>query len=186
MREGQTLREADTGQYTLALDVLDRGGDLLVIDRREGPEPAAANGGEAADRSPKPTSIREALELEDTDRAAARAAYEACLAADAASSRGAAQPRPTAAPRRPARGGRTGLSRRRTRARPCCRSISRVLLEDFERDRRGRRGVPPRRLPSTRDSPMRISIWRACYERGGHPKEALRHLLAYRRLMSEP
>ena len=34
VREGQSLRESDTGQYTLALDFIDQGGDLLMIDRR--------------------------------------------------------------------------------------------------------------------------------------------------------
>ena len=34
VREGRALRESDTGQYTLALEVIDKGGgDLAVIDR---------------------------------------------------------------------------------------------------------------------------------------------------------
>src|SRR5271156_4446788 len=70
VREGQALREGDTGQYTLELEVIDRGGDLLVIDKQ-------APGAVAADEA-----FEKGLELEDTDRAAARAAYEACLAAD--------------------------------------------------------------------------------------------------------
>src|SRR6202453_1600995 len=47
VREGQALREGDTGQYTLALEVIDRGGDLVVIDKRAG-------GGAAAGGSPAP------------------------------------------------------------------------------------------------------------------------------------
>ena len=91
VREGQALREGDTGQYTLDLEVVDRGGDLLVIDKRAAaaaamsPPSTAAAGGRAGAigvAAPADQAFDKGLELEDTDPAAARAAYEACLAAD--------------------------------------------------------------------------------------------------------
>src|SRR5580704_4974633 len=54
VREGQALREGDTGQYTLALEVIDRGGDLVVIER-----PVAARGKAAA----KPIDTATALDV---------------------------------------------------------------------------------------------------------------------------
>src|SRR5580658_11236387 len=44
VREGQSLRESDTGQYTLALEFIDQGGDLLMIDKRSSaPDSAGAD-----------------------------------------------------------------------------------------------------------------------------------------------
>src|SRR5580698_3608188 len=54
VREGQALRKGDTGQYTLALEVIDRGGDLVVIER-----PVAARGKAAA----KPIDTATALDV---------------------------------------------------------------------------------------------------------------------------
>src|SRR5580704_6833241 len=34
VREGQALRESETGQYALALEVIHKGGDILLIDKR--------------------------------------------------------------------------------------------------------------------------------------------------------
>lgn len=185
VREGHTLREGDTGQYTLALDVLERGGDLLVIDRREGPVPAAANGGEAADSQPQANEqFERALELEDTDRAAARAAYEACLAAD--------QHHLEA---RLNLGRLLHLDGRLEEAEQVYRGAHSgeavlsfnlgVLLEDYERPDEA--ATEYRRAlaldPGFADAHFNLA---RLLERGGHPKEALRHLLAYRRLMSEP
>ena len=60
-----------------------------------------------------------------------------------------------------------------------------VLLEDFERPDDA--ATEYRRAlaldPGFADAHFNLA---RLLERGGHPKEALRHLLAYRRLMSEP
>ena len=84
VREGQALRESGTGQYALALEVIDQGGNILLIDRR-GTE-ARASGApqiEASDGGAPEEHFEKALQLEETDAQAAQAAYEACLAANA-------------------------------------------------------------------------------------------------------
>ena len=68
VREGQSLRESDTGQYALALEVIDKGGDILVIDKRD----AAAPPNLSADEH-----FAKAFVLEESDVDAARAHYEA-------------------------------------------------------------------------------------------------------------
>src|ERR1700728_5317138 len=42
VREGRSLRESETGQYTLALEVIDQDGALLMIDRRSDARAEAA------------------------------------------------------------------------------------------------------------------------------------------------
>ncbi len=37
VREGRALRESDSGQYALALEFVEQGGDILMIDRRAAP-----------------------------------------------------------------------------------------------------------------------------------------------------
>src|ERR1700679_3653929 len=88
VREGQAFREGDTGQYTLALEVIDRGGDLVVIDKRAAVSAGVAGTPVRGGTDPAPPhdatadeAFEKALELEDTDPPAARAAYQACLAA---------------------------------------------------------------------------------------------------------
>jgi tetratricopeptide (TPR) repeat protein len=190
VREGQALREGDTGQYTLALEVIDRGGDLLVIDKRMD-ENAAARGTPAAHGAdPEPAhnatadeAFEKALDLEDTDPAAARAAYEACLAADEHHLEA-----------------RLNLGRllhldgrleeaekiyRSTRSGEAILSFNlAVLLEDFEREDEAmteyRRALALD--PGFADAHFNLA---RLHERAGHPKDALRHLLAYRRLMNE-
>jgi tetratricopeptide (TPR) repeat protein len=73
IREGKLLWESDTGQYVLALDIEEEQGGLHVINR-ESTSTASAN---AADEY-----YAKAFILEDTDPAAARAAYDACLKID--------------------------------------------------------------------------------------------------------
>ena len=71
IREGQTLRESETGQYALALEIVEEKGRLRVITRQdEAPAPDAA----AEDHYAK------GVELEEVDPQAARSAYEAALA----------------------------------------------------------------------------------------------------------
>ncbi len=210
VREGQALREGDTGQYTLELEVIDRGGDLLVIDKQAqsggtaGGTPAArgtstngapsatgasaAPGGDgvapdASEAGAADEAFEKGLELEDTDPAAARAAYEACLAAD--------QHHLEA---RLNLGRLLHLDGRLDEAEKIYRSTQSgeailsfnlaVLLEDFERmdeamtEYRHALALDP----CFADAHFNLA---RLHERAGHPKDALRHLLAYRRLMND-
>ena len=96
VREGQSLRESDTGQYTLALEFVDQGGDLLVIDKRSNARVSAADEAPSAERRVRrawrTTSRRRSRSRTPTPRRRARS-IEACLAADAQHPRGAAQSR---------------------------------------------------------------------------------------------
>ncbi len=184
VREGRALREGDTGQYSLDLEVIDRGGDLLVIDKRA-PDAAAA---------PAPTAVAvaeaaadqafdRALELEDTDPAAARAAYEACLAADEHHLEA-----------RLNLGRLLHLDGRLEEAEKIYRSAQSgeailsfnlaVLLEDFEREAEAMAEYRHALAldPGFADAHFNLA---RLHERAGHSKEALRHLLAYRRLMND-
>jgi tetratricopeptide (TPR) repeat protein len=179
VREGQALRESDTGQYTLALDVIDKEGDLLMIDRRI---PAAAE-----DAVGEPASAEEdferGLELEDSDAGAAQAAYEACLAAD-----------PHHLEARLNLGRLLHLGGRLREAERVYRGVEApeallafnlaVLLEDLEREAEAASTYRNALAldPSLADAHFNLA---RLLERAGHPKDALRHLLAYRRLMNE-
>src|ERR1700743_1526735 len=82
IREGQTLREPDSGQYALALEIVEEKGRLHVISRPEPAAPSAAfsdiAGAESQARSADDHYER-ALELEDGNPLAAQKAYELCL-----------------------------------------------------------------------------------------------------------
>ena len=206
VREGQALREGDTGQYTLDLEVIDRGGDLLVIDKQ------AQNGGTAAGTprargvtthgvpatpgvSPAPgvsaapgavaadEAFEKGLELEDTDPAAARTAYETCLAADEHHLEA-----------RLNLGRLLHLDGRLDEAEKIYRSTQSgeailsfnlaVLLEDFEREDEAMAEYRHALAldPGFADAHFNLA---RLHERAGHPRDALRHLLAYRRLMND-
>ena len=189
VREGQALREGDTGQYTLALEVIDRGGDLVVIDKQASDGGAGGrSAGRGADPEPAPhaaadATFEQALELEDTDPEAARAAYEACLAADEHHLEA-----------------RLNLGRllhldgrleeaekiyRSTRSGEAILSFNlAVLLEDFEREDEAMTEYRHALAldPGFADAHFNLA---RLHERAGHPKDALRHLLAYRRLMND-
>jgi tetratricopeptide (TPR) repeat protein len=192
VREGQALREGDTGQYTLALDFIDRGGDLVVIDQRpnggetrnvEGSRDGGGPVGDPPGTGAADAAFEKGLELEDGDPAAARAAYEACLAADEHHLEA-----------RLNLGRLLHLDGRLDEAEKVYRSSDSgeailsfnlaVLLEDFEREDEAvaeyRRALALD--PGFADAHFNLA---RLHERAGHPKDALRHLLAYRRLMNE-
>jgi tetratricopeptide (TPR) repeat protein len=202
VREGQALRESDTGQYTLALQVIDREGDLLMIDKRAAPAPdkrtpapAADKRSGAADRRPVPGSagdsaadaaaeFERALALEDSDPDAAQEAYEACLAADMNHSE--------------ARLNLGRLLHQRGRLREAERIYRTaeapeallsfnlaVLLEDLHREEEAISAYRNALAldPGLADAHFNLA---RLHERAGRRKDALRHLLAYRRLMNEP
>jgi tetratricopeptide (TPR) repeat protein len=184
VREGQTLRESDSGQYTLALEIIEQGGDLLVIDKRDPPAPAPharTNGGAAANPV---VDFETALALEASDPKAARALYEGCLAEDAAHLEARINL------------GRLlhveGLLReaeevyRGAEASDALLAFNlAVLLEDLKREAEAmlayRNSIALD--PGFADAHFNLA---RLFERKGNSKEALKHLLAYRRLMNEP
>jgi tetratricopeptide (TPR) repeat protein len=192
VREGQLLREGATGQYTLALEVIDRGGGIVVIDKR-GSESAVAPDAHTTPDAHRPPdagsagkadeTFEKALELEDTDPAAARAAYEACLAADERHLEA-----------RLNLGRLLHLEGRLDEAEKIYRSTGSgeavlsfnlaILLEDFEREDEAMTEYRHALAldPGFADAHFNLA---RLHERAGHPKDALRHLLAYRRLMSD-
>jgi tetratricopeptide (TPR) repeat protein len=178
VREGRSLRESETGQYTLALEVIDQDGSLLMIDKR-----SDARAEDAAPRADAAAHFERAMDLEESDEAAARAAYEACLGLDE---------RHVEA--RVNLGRLLHLEGRLREAEQVYRGIDTaeallsfnlaVLLEDLEREEEA--AVAYRealaRDPGLADAHFNLA---RLYEQAGDPKHALRHLLAYRRLTQE-
>jgi DNA-binding transcriptional MerR regulator len=194
VREGRALRESETGQYTLALEVIDQDGALLMIDKRsdaraEAAAPRAGVGvgvGAGVGSTPAEDAavhFERAMDLEESNAAAARAAYEACLALDE---------RHVEA--RVNLGRLLHLEGRLREAERVYRGIDTaeallsfnlaVLLEDLEREEEA--AVAYRealaRDPGLADAHFNLA---RLYEQAGDPKHALRHLLAYRRLTQE-
>ena len=183
VREGQSLRESDTGQYTLALEFVDQGGELLMIDKRTHVRTGAADEsvGNAAS-GPIEDDFERALALEESDAEGAIALYQACLKADAR--------------RMEARLNLGRLLHEKGRL-PEAESVYRgsnaaepllsfnlaVLLEDL--DRVGEAMAVYRHAialdPGLADAHFNLA---RLYEQAGNARDALRHLLAYRRLMT--
>lgn len=198
VREGRALRESDTGQYALALEVVETGGDLKVIDRREElakPKSTRTRGADAptagaareraAARQPEAAAahFQRALELEDTDAQQAQAAYLAALASD---------PRHLEA--RLNLGRLLHLEGRLDEAERVYRGVDSkeallaynlaVLLEDLGRADAALASYREALAldPQLADAHYNLAL---LYEKSGRPKDALRHLLAYRRLGGE-
>jgi tetratricopeptide (TPR) repeat protein len=178
VREGKMLWESESGQYALALDIDDEPADLHVIR----PMDTAATGAAAGTAATGAAALYEkAFELEDSDPAGARAAYQASLAADHQHV-----------------DSRINLGRLlhlaglleeaervyRGAARPdavICFNLA-VLLEDMQR--------PADAILAYRDSlaldpqlaDAHFNLARL-YEEASDSKSSLRHLLAYRRMM---
>lgn len=188
VREGRSLRESDTGQYTLALEVIDQGGALLMIDKGSSAGPASPDraGPSAADRAAADRAaahFERALALEEEDEAAARAAYEACLELDE---------RHVEA--RVNLGRLLHLQGLLREAEQVYRGIDiaeallsfnlGVLLEDLEREDEALAAYREALAldPGLADAHFNLA---RLHEQAGNPKDALRHLLAYRRLTQE-
>ncbi len=184
IREGQALREADSGQYALALDIVEEKGALRVITR---PEPARKNDAGGAhpgdvDLSPMEHYVR-GLEAEDTDEPTARLAYEACLRGE-----------PAHVEARLNLGRLLHLAGELQEAEALYRGAFRpdpliafnlaVVLEDLNRE--------PEAIMAYRSA---LAMDPTCidahynlarlYARAENPKASLRHLLAYRRMMDQ-
>jgi tetratricopeptide (TPR) repeat protein len=177
IREGKMLWESDTGQYVLALDIDEEQGGLHVISR---PVPAA--GSDAGDSANSADDFyAKAYSLEETNPAAARAAYEACLKAD-----------PKHLEARINLGRLLHLAGRFNEAEQMYRSSDRpeplltfnlaVLLEDMDREADAILAYREALALDPQLADAHFNLARL-YERARDPKASLRHLLAYRRMI---
>jgi tetratricopeptide (TPR) repeat protein len=172
VREGKVLWESDSGQYVLALDIGEEKGGLHVIPRQT----AAVQTADSADEH-----YAKGFSLEDTDPLGARAAYEACLAAD-----------PQHIEARINLGRLLHMTGRLADAERVYRSARKpesvllfnlaVLLEDLKREPEAI--VAYREAlaldPELADAHFNLA---RLYEHARNPKSSLRHLLAYRRMI---
>ena len=185
VREGKLLWESDTGQYVLALDVGEPGGVYVMSRVIAATDPASAAAEPAAGGAPAAGSAGEeyarAVGLEDTDPAAARAAYEACLDADSshvearinlgrllhlAGCLNAAEQ----------------VYRAADRPDPVLAFNLAVLLEDLNRETDAIQAYREALAldPALADAHFNIA---RLYERAADPQASLRHLLVYRRII---
>jgi tetratricopeptide (TPR) repeat protein len=192
IREGQTLRESDSGQYALALEIVEQKGRLHVISRQDAtPDKpasagtlsatAAAVGELAADSADR--HYARALELEDRNPRAAQKAYELCLKAD-----------PDHLEARINLGRLLHLAGRLAEAERVYRVGAKadpfiafnlaVVLEDLEREPDAIVAYREALALDPQFADAHFNLARL-YERARDPKASLRHLLAYRRMMDQ-
>jgi tetratricopeptide (TPR) repeat protein len=188
IREGQTLRESETGQYALALEIVEEKGRLHVIAK----DAAAAPGTPAAlsDIAPGASNAKSADDhyarataLEDTNPGAAQKAYELCLKAD-----------PGHMDARINLGRLLHLAGRLAEAERVYRVGAKadpfiafnlaVVLEDLERETDAIVAYREAIALDPQFADAHFNLARL-YERANDPKASLRHLLAYRRMMDQ-
>jgi tetratricopeptide (TPR) repeat protein len=192
IREGRTLREPESGQYALALEIVEEKGRLHVISRQSatGPADTAAPAAATANAAGSATSytadelFEQALDVEDTDPKRARELYAAALRAEpnhveARINLGRllhADGQLREAER---------IYREAVRPEPMLAFNLAVLLEDLERE--------PDAILAYRDTLAMDPLFADAhfnlarlYERAKDAKSSLRHLLAYRRMMDRP
>jgi tetratricopeptide (TPR) repeat protein len=174
VREGKLIWESESGQYVLALDLGAEKGGLHVISRPVAPEASESSADEL---------YANALALEDTDPNAARAGYEATLAAD-----------PQHLEARINLGRLLHIAGRLAQAEQVYRGAHQpepllifnlaVLLEDLKREADAI--VAYREAlaldPQLADAHFNLAL---LYDRARNPKASLRHLLAYRRMIDQ-
>ena len=192
IREGQSLRESESGQYALALEIVEEKGRLHVISRQDAapaadqasramatPAGAAATlAGASADQH-----YERALSIEDGNPQAARKAYELCLKAD-----------PDHLEARINLGRLLHLAGRLTEAERVYRVGAKVdpfiafnlavVLEDLEREPEAILAYREALALDPQFADAHFNLARL-YERAKDPKASLRHLLAYRRMMDQ-
>ena len=194
IREGQTLRESESGQYALALEIVEEKGRLHVITRdavpalgnSEGPGatgpgatgPSATRAGDIADQH-----YERALSIEETNAQAAQKAYELCLKAN-----------PDHMEARINLGRLLHLAGRLTEAErvyrigatadPFIAFNLAVVLEDLEREPEAIIAYREALALDPQFADAHFNLARL-YERAKDPKASLRHLLAYRRMMDK-
>jgi tetratricopeptide (TPR) repeat protein len=184
IREGQTLRESESGQYALALEIVEEKGRLHVISRQDAAPTAAAAaaaGNLAADSADR--HYARALDLEDGSPQAAQKAYELCLKAD-----------PDHLEARINLGRLLHLAGRLTEAERVYRVGAKadpfiafnlaVVLEDLEREPDAILAYREALALDPQFADAHFNLARL-YERAKDPKASLRHLLAYRRMMDQ-
>jgi tetratricopeptide (TPR) repeat protein len=182
VREGQALRESDTGQYTLALEFVEQSGDLLMIDKRTNSRLSAAQeAAESAATVAVDDAFERALDLEESDTEAAMTLYRRCLESDARHMEARLN-----LGRLLHENGRLKEAERVYRgseaAEPLLSFNLAVLLEDLDRAGEAM-GVYRHAIsldPALADAHFNLA---RLYEQAGNARDALRHLLAYRRLM---
>ncbi len=183
VREGQSLRESDTGQYTLALEFVDQGGELLMIDKRTNDRTSAAeeNVANAASGAIE-DDFERALAREESDAEGAIALYQACLKADARRMEARLNLGRLLHEKGRLREAES-VYRGSNAAEPLLSFNLAVLLEDL--DRAGEAMAVYRHAialdPGLADAHFNLA---RLYEQAGNARDALRHLLAYRRLMT--
>jgi tetratricopeptide (TPR) repeat protein len=191
IREGQTLRESDSGQYALALEIVEEKGRLHVITRQEtGTREDGGTRHDAAARhgTPAPDTSAEdhyakGIQLEETDPQAARKAYEAALATD-----------PNHLEARINLGRLLHLDGRLAEAEQVYRFGGNaepflvfnlaVLLEDLGREPEAIVAYREALALDPQFADAHFNLARL-YERARDAKASLRHLLAYRRMMDQ-
>ncbi|HEY2677683.1 MAG TPA: tetratricopeptide repeat protein [Steroidobacteraceae bacterium] len=175
IREGASLRESESGQYALALEIVEEKGRLHVISHSK----AAA-----FDTLPDASADEmydSAMALEDKDAKDAMSAYEACLEID-----------PDHVEARINLGrllhmeGRLADAERTyrgtTRTEPFLSFNLGVLLEDLARESEAILAYRDALALDPQLADAHFNLARL-YERAHDPKASLRHLLAYRRMM---
>jgi tetratricopeptide (TPR) repeat protein len=207
IREGQTLRESESGQYALALEIVEEKGRLHVISRQDAaPAPVPASGGEGegevevcgegegdSDGSRFSTGVSisraaddhyaQALGIEDINPQAAQKAYELCLKAD-----------PDYLEARINLGRLLHLAGRLAEAERVYRVGAKsdpfiafnlaVVLEDLKREPDAIIAYREALALDPQFADAHFNLARL-YERAKDPKASLRHLLAYRRMMDQ-
>jgi len=194
IRENGTLRESETGQYALALEIVEEKGKLHVIARPEeraplrstSPAPPATVGAAMATSPAPPATADEMFErafaLEERAPAEARLGYQACLEAD-----------PDHLEARINLGrllhadGRLGeaekIYRSAVQREPLLTFNLAVLLEDLGRESDAITAYRETLAMDPQFADAHFNIARL-YERAEDPQASLRHLLAYRRMMA--
>ena len=189
IREGQSLRESESGQYALALEIVEEKGRLHVIAKQDAAAapgiPAALSDSAAGASNAKSADdhYARAISLEDTNPGAARKAYELCLKAD-----------PNHMDARINLGRLLHLAGRLAEAERVYRVGAKadpfiafnlaVVLEDLEREPDAIVAYREALALDPQFADAHFNLARL-YERAKDPKASLRHLLAYRRMMDQ-
>jgi tetratricopeptide (TPR) repeat protein len=186
IREGQSLREPESGQYALALEIIEEKGQLHVITRQDtaaasGTTAASGNGGTFSTAAED--KYARALAIEDSNPKKAMSLYEMCLKAD-----------PDHLEARINLGRLLHLAGRLAEAERVYRVGAKadpfiafnlaVVLEDLNREPDAIAAYREALAMDPQFADAHYNLARL-YERAKDPKASLRHLLAYRRMMDQ-
>ena len=205
IREGQSLRESESGQYALALEIVEEKGRLHIISRKDaapalgdsgggGGGSGGGSGGSDSDSDSEFSSgvsisgaadehYARALAIEDRNPLAAQKAYELCLKAD-----------PDYLEARINLGRLLHMAGRLSEAERVYRVGAKadpfiafnlaVVLEDLKREPEAIVAYREALALDPQFADAHFNLARL-YERAKDPKASLRHLLAYRRMMDQ-